>query len=51
MKMAIVLDQLFGMAGSERVAQYICEEFAEADVYTLAYNPETTFPYFSKRNI
>src|SRR5438552_9899829 len=49
--MAIVLDQLFGMAGSERVAQYICEEFAEADVYTLAYNPETTFPYFSSRNI
>ena len=51
MRMAIVLDQLFGMAGSERVAQYICEEFAEADVYTLAYNPETTFPYFSNRNI
>lgn len=51
MRMAIVLDQLFGMAGSERVAQYICEEFAEADVYTLAYNPETTFPYFSSRNI
>lgn len=51
MKMAIILDQLFGMAGSERVAQYICQEFAEADVYTLACNPETTFPYFSKRTI
>src|SRR5712664_2552570 len=51
MRMAIVLDQLLGMAGSERVAQYICEEFAEADVYTLAYNPATTFPYFSSRNI
>jgi glycosyltransferase involved in cell wall biosynthesis len=51
MKMAIVLDQLCGMAGTERVAQYICEEFAEADVYTLAYNPQTTFPYFATRNI
>jgi len=49
--MAIILDQLFDTAGSERVAQYICEEFAEADVYTLAYNPQTTFPYFSNRNI
>ena len=51
MKMAIVLDQLCGMAGTERVAQHICEEFTEADVYTLAYNPQTTFPYFSNRNI
>jgi glycosyltransferase involved in cell wall biosynthesis len=51
MRMAIILDQLFDMAGSERVAQYICEEFAEADVYTLAYNARTTFPYFSNRNI
>src|ERR1051325_5131098 len=51
MRMAIILDQLFDMAGSERVAQYICEEFAEADIYVLAYNPQTTFPYFSNRNI
>jgi glycosyltransferase involved in cell wall biosynthesis len=51
MRMAIVLDQLCGMAGTERIAQYICEEFDEADVYTLAYNPHTTFPYFSNRNI
>lgn len=51
MRMAVILDQLCGMAGSERVAQYVCEEFAEADVYTLAYNPQTTFPYFSSRNI
>jgi len=51
MRMAVILDQLCGMAGTERVAQYICEEFAEADVYTLAYNPQTTFPYFSRRNV
>ncbi len=51
MRVAVVLDQLCGMAGSERVAQYVCEEFAEADIYTLAYNPQTTFPYFSGRNI
>lgn len=51
MRMAVILDQLCGMAGTERVAQYICEEFAEADVFTLAYNPEATFPYFVNRSV
>ena len=51
MKIAIVLDQLCGMAGSERVAQFVCEEFQEADVYALVYNAETTFPYFADRHI
>jgi DNA/RNA endonuclease G (NUC1) len=49
--MTIILDQMFDTAGSERVAQSIGEEFAEADVYNLAYNPQTTFPYFSNWNI
>ena len=31
--------------------QYMCEEFAEADAYTLAFNPRKTLPYFSKRDI
>ncbi len=51
MKVAIVHDYLCGMGGSERVFQYICEEFEEADAYTLAYNPERTLPYFKRREI
>ncbi len=51
MKLAIVHDYLCGMGGAERVFQYICEEFAEADAYALAYNPESTLPYFRGREI
>ncbi|GAB0058331.1 hypothetical protein SIID45300_02679 [Candidatus Magnetaquicoccaceae bacterium FCR-1] len=51
MKMAIVHDYLCGMGGAERVFQYICEEFKEADIYTLAYNPARTLPYFKGRKI
>jgi glycosyltransferase involved in cell wall biosynthesis len=51
MKIAVVHDYLCGVAGSDRVFQYICEEFAEADVFTLAFNPATTLPYFSSRKI
>lgn len=51
MKMAIVHDYLCGIGGSERVFQYICEEFIEADAYSLAYNPERTLSYFKGRHI
>lgn len=51
MKIAIVHDYLCGIGGSERVFQYVCEEFQEADVYTLAYNPIMTLPYFKGRDI
>ncbi len=51
MKLAIVHDYLCGIGGSERIFQYMCEEFPEADAYTLAYNPATTFPYFKNRQI
>lgn len=51
MKIAIVHDYLCGVGGSERVFQYMCEEFQEADVYTLAYNPDATYPYFRERQI
>lgn len=50
-KIAIIHDYLCGMGGSERVFSYICEEFAEADIYTLAYNPDLTLPEFRKFNI
>ena len=51
MKIAVVHDYLCGMGGSERVFQYICEEFSEADIYTLAYNPKLAPVYFKKKNI
>ena len=51
MKLAIVHDYLCGMGGAERVFQYICEEFPEADAFALAYNPESTLPYFKGRDI
>jgi len=51
MKLAIIHDYLCGIGGSERMFQYMCEEFPEADAYTLAYNPATTFPYFKTRGI
>ena len=51
MKIAIVHDYLCGIGGSERVFQYMCEEFQEADIYTLACNTDATFPYFKSRHI
>ncbi len=51
MRIAIVHDYLCGLGGAERVFQYICEEFPEADIYTLAYNPDTTYPFFKSRKI
>ena len=51
MRIAIVHDYLCGLGGAERVFQYICEEFTEADVYVLAYNPSGTYAYFSSREI
>lgn len=51
MKVALVHDYLCGIGGSERVFQYICETFPDADVYTLAYNPHATLPYFRSREI
>ena len=51
MKLALVHDHLCGIGGSERIFQHLCEEFPEADIYTLAYNPKTTLPYFATRKI
>jgi glycosyltransferase involved in cell wall biosynthesis len=46
MKLAIIQDQLLTEAGSERVFLYMAQEFREADIFTLAYNPKTTWPEF-----
>lgn len=51
MKLALVHDKLVDIGGSERMFQYMCEEFAEADAYVLSYKPEATLPYFANRHI
>lgn len=51
MKLALVQDQLLTPAGSERIFLYMCQEFPEADIYTLAYNPDVTWPEFRQFNI
>ena len=51
MKLAIIQDQLLTPAGSERVFLYMAQEFPEADIFTLAYNPDTTWPELRKFKI
>lgn len=51
MKIAIIQDQLLTPAGSERVFLYIAQEFREADIFTLCYNPERTWPEFKELKI
>lgn len=46
MKLAIIHDHLLIKGGAERIFLYMAEEFPEADIFTLAYNPETTLPEF-----
>ena len=50
-KIALVQDQLLTCAGSERVFLYLVQEFAEADVYTIAYNADSTWPEFKQFRI
>lgn len=51
MKIALVHDYLCGVGGSERVFQYMCEAFPEADAYTLALNRQRTLPCYSNMEI
>ena len=51
MKIALIQDQLLTSAGSERVFLYMAQEFKEADVFTLCYNPKTTWPEFKALQI
>lgn len=51
MKLALIQDQLLTKAGSERMFQYMVEEFPEADIFTSVYNPNTTWPEFQKYKI
>ena len=40
MKVALVHDVLIIFGGAERIFQYLCEEFKDADIFTLSYNPD-----------
>jgi len=51
LKIALIQDQLLTRAGSERIFLYMAQEFQEADLYSLCYNPETTWPEFEKFEI
>lgn len=52
MRIALVHDYLCTVGGSDRVFQYMCEAFPEADIFTLSLNRSTVIPYFaSRRNI
>ena len=51
MRIALVHDALIIYGGAERIFQYLCEEFDDADIYTLSYNPENTLPYFKTKKI
>ena len=49
MKLALIQDQLLTEAGSERIFLYMAHEFPEADIFTLAYNLDTTWPEFQRK--
>lgn len=46
MKLAIVHDDLMRRGGAEQVARCFHYAFPEAPIYTLAYNPDKTYPDF-----
>ena len=50
-KIAIVHDSLCGTGGAEKVFKAIAESFPSADIFTLAYNPESVDSYFQERVI
>lgn len=40
-----------GVGGAERIYQYFCEEFPDADAYVMAHNPAESLPYFATRGV
>ena len=51
MKIALVHDYLCGYGGSERIFEYMCQEFKEADIFTLSYNKNKTLPEYKSYKI
>ena len=50
-KIALIHDALCDTGGAERVFQYLCEEFYEADIYTSCYLPDKTLEFFKSKKI
>jgi glycosyltransferase involved in cell wall biosynthesis len=46
LRIALLADQLLTVAGSEQIFLHMTGAFPEADIFTLAYNRETTLPEF-----
>lgn len=51
MKIAIVHDELVRKGGAEQVVISFAKAFPNAPIYTLSYNPETTYPDFKGKDI
>jgi glycosyltransferase involved in cell wall biosynthesis len=51
MKVAIVHDELMRRGGAEQVVLTMLKAFPNADIYTLAYDPDGTYPEFKKYHI
>ena len=51
MKVAIVHDEIVRRGGAEQVVLSFHAAFPDAPIYTLCYNPDTTYPEFSSCNI
>ncbi len=51
MKLAIVHDYLTQIGGSEKVFQYICETFPDADIYCFGFNQKKTLKFFKNKKI
>ena len=51
MKVAIVHDELMRRGGAEQVVLTMLKAFPEADLYTLAYNPDGTYPEFKNYTV
>ena len=51
MKVAIVHDELMRRGGAEQVVLTMLKAYPDADVFTLAYDPDATYPEFKKFHI
>ncbi len=51
MKLAIIHDELVRKGGAEQVVLSFHKAFPDAEIYTLSYNPETTFKEFKSCKI
>lgn len=51
MRVALVHDWLVNKRGAEHVLEALCEVFPKADIFTLIYNPDSTFESFKANRI